>query len=138
MNAIPPAAKSQHIPSPAKYDVPSGEEFGVGGDARSPIEPDGCRGRVTRAPDFNLVLTGTSRSLRMYVDGTGGGEDVTLIINRADGSWTRGDDACGTLHPSVDLPNAGPGTNNVWVGSYRQGTTVRARLNVTELASNHP
>ncbi len=122
------------VPDPATVSVVSGGSI----DASTLGLPGGCRGWVTRAPDFNLSLTGTSGSLRIFINGTSGGEDVTLIINRADGSWACGDDSYGTLNPSVDLPNAGPGLYNVWVGSYREGTTVRARLNVTELASQHP
>lgn len=122
------------VPDPSVVNVVSGGSI----DASTAGLPSDCRGWVTSAPDFNLVLTGRSSSLRIFVNGTHQGEDVTLVINRADGTWICGDDSYGTLNPSIDLPNAAPGTYNVWVGSYRQGTTVRAALNVTELASQHP
>lgn len=122
------------VPDPSTVNVVSGGNL----DASTLGLPAGCRGWVTRAPDFNLTLNGSSGSLRIYVDRTPRNADVTLIINRADGTWVCGDDSYGTLNPSVDLPNAGPGLYNVWVGSYREGTTVRGRLNVTELESRHP
>lgn len=121
-------------PDPSRVNVVSGGNI----DASTIGLPAGCRGWVTRAPDFNVTLTGTSSSLRIFVNRTPRNADVTLIINRADGTWVCGDDSYGTLNPSVDLPNAGPGLYNVWVGSYREGTTVRGRLNVTELDSQHP
>lgn len=121
------------VPDPAVVQVVSGGSI----DAETAGLPSGCTGWVTRQPDFNLVLTGNSPSLRVFVDGTARGQDVTLIINRADGSWICGDDSYGGLNPTIDLANATPGTYNVWVGSYRQGTTVRARLNITEL-DRHP
>lgn len=121
------------VPDPAVIRVTSGGSI----DAGSAGLPAGCGGWVTSQPDFNLVLTGTSASLRFFVDGTPSGADVTLIVNRADGSWVCNDDSYGGLNPTVDLPGAAPGTYNVWIGSYRQGTTVRGRLNVTEL-DHHP
>ena len=34
--------------------------------------------------------------------------------------------------------SAAAGQYDVWVGSFRQGTTARATLHITELAANHP
>ncbi len=98
----------------------------------------GCTGFVTAQPDLNFTLTGTSPSLRVYVDHVRGNGDTTLIINKADGTWVCNDDSYGGVNPSIDLPNAGPGLYNVWIGSYQTGVQARGRLNITELPNNHP
>ena len=75
------------VPDPITVPVVSGGSL----NAETSGLPAGCTGWVTRQPDFNVVLTGTSPSLRVFIDGTTASEDVTLIINRADGSWNCGD-----------------------------------------------
>jgi serine protease Do len=121
-------------PDPLTIDVTSGG----GIDASRSNAGPACTGWVTAAPDFNLRLSGATSFLRFYVNGVAGNGDTTLIVNTADGRWLCNDDSYGGVNPTVDIPNAPPGLYNVWVGSYRNGTQVRGRLNVTELQSNRP
>ncbi len=97
----------------------------------------GCVGWVTAQPDLIVRLTGPSANLRFYAvaaDGT----DITLLVNANRTVWRCNDDSFGGTNPSVDLGNAAAGQYDVWVGSFRQGTTARATLHITELAANHP
>ncbi len=98
----------------------------------------GCTGFATARPDFNFTLSGNSSFLRVYVDAVQQNKDTTLAINTADGRWICNDDSHGGNRPAIDLNNAGPGVYNVWIGSYESGVQARGRLNITELASNHP
>ncbi|MDP3277893.1 MAG: peptidase S1 [Deltaproteobacteria bacterium] len=102
----------------------------------------GCVGFVTRQPDFILNLSGTSSSLRIYAQIPGArassGTDATLLVNTANGQWRCNDDSYGGANPTVDVPNAGPGQYDIWVGSYVSGSRARGQLMITELSSNHP
>jgi hypothetical protein len=64
--------------------------------------------------------------------------DTTLLVNTAGGAWVCNDDSYGGTNPTVDIPNAGAGQYDVWVGSYRSGEQIRGALHITELANNHP
>jgi hypothetical protein len=119
---------------PMRVNVVSGGNV----DASQQNLGQGCTGFVTAQPDLNITLTGTSPSLRVYVDRVRGNGDTTLIINKPDGTWICNDDSYGGVNPTVDLPNAAPGLYNVWVGSYQTGVQARGRLNITELSGNHP
>jgi hypothetical protein len=126
------------VPDPRSVSVVAGGTI----DARSLNLGAGCVGYVTRQPDYILRLQGTSANLRVYVVVPGASPasntDTTLIINTANGQWRCNDDSYGGANPSVDLPNAGPGQYDIWVGSYVQGANARGRLYITELSSNHP
>lgn len=121
-------------PDPVSIPVTSGGSL----DASTLGLGEGCRGFVTSQPDFNLVMSESSPTLRVYVDRAQRRADTTLIINLPDGRWVCNDDSYGGTNPSIDLPNAGAGTYNVWIGSYQAGVMARAKLNITELANRHP
>ena len=119
---------------PMKINVVSGGNINV-----TPLNlAAGCTGFATAQPDLNFTLTGTSATLRVYVDRVRGNGDTTLIINKPDGTWICNDDSYGGRNPTVDLPNAAPGLYNVWIGSYQTGVQARGRLNITELPNNQP
>lgn len=121
------------VPDPKRIGVVSGGAL----DARAMGLGPGCVGWVTAQPDVVVRLSGPSVNLRFYAvaeDRT----DITLLVNTPRGGWRCNDDSFGGTNPTVDLGNAGPGQYDVWVGSFRQGTTARATLHVTELAANHP
>lgn len=126
------------VPDPRSVSIVSGGNI----DVRSLNLGAGCVGFVTRQPDYILRLQGTSSSLRIYAQVPGatsaGNTDTTLVINTASGGWRCNDDSYGGANPSVDLPNAGPGQYDIWVGSYVRGANVRGRLFITELPNNHP
>jgi hypothetical protein len=126
------------MPDPRSVSIVAGGSI----DARGLNLGAGCVGFVTRQPDYIVRLTGTSANLRFYVQVPGatsaGNTDTTLLVNTASGGWRCNDDSYGGANPTVDVPNAGPGQYDVWVGSYVSGANARGRLFVTELGSNHP
>ncbi len=95
----------------------------------------GCRGFVTRQPDYIVDYSNAASFLRFYA--TAGG-DTTLVINDGAGRWHCNDDSHGGLNPTVDIANPPSGQYDIWVGSYRASENIRAQLHVTELRSNHP
>jgi hypothetical protein len=128
------SAASGFTPDPIRVAVTSGGNI----DASTSNAGSSCQGWVTSQPDFNFRLTSASRFLRFYVDNVRGNGDTTLVINTPDGRWICNDDSFGGMNPTVDLENTQPGLINVWIGSYRSGTQVQGRLNVTELRDKHP
>lgn len=121
------------VPDPRRVAVVSGGAL----NARALGLGPGCVGWVTAQPDVIVRLTGPSANLRLYAvaaDGT----DITLLVNANRVAWRCNDDSFGGTNPSVDLGNAAAGQYDVWVGSFREGTTARATLHITELATNHP
>lgn len=119
------------VPDPVNVNIVSGGNI----NASALGLGTGCVGFVTAQPDFILTLRGTSSNLRFYVTA---GSDTTLLVNTANGGWRCNDDSYGGTNPTVNVPNAGPGQYDVWVGSYRAGQQARGQLHITELDSNHP
>jgi hypothetical protein len=119
------------VPDPISINIVSGGNI----DARALGLGPGCVGWVTRQPDFIMRLGGNSPNLRVYVTAP---SDTTLLINTANGQWRCNDDSYGSTNPTVDLPGAGPGQYDIWVGSYRNGEQARGQLRITELPGNHP
>ncbi len=111
-------------------------------DARGLGLGSGCVGFVTARPDHIVTLTGASTLLRFYATVAAAAPatatDVTLLINDANNQWHCNDDSYGGANPTVNIPNAGPGQYDIWVGSYNAGTRARASLQITELDANHP
>jgi hypothetical protein len=118
-------------PDPARVNVTSGGSI----DAHGLNLGANCVGFVTQTPDYIVNLRGTSSNLRFYVTASG---DTTLLINGADSAWHCNDDWNGQTNPLVDIPNAGAGQYDIWVGSYQANANIRAQLFITELSSNHP
>lgn len=121
-------------PDPMRIRITSGGSIGV----RDLGLGAGCTGFVTAQPDFIMQLTGPSPSLRVYVNEARDNADTTLIIQRPDGTWICNDDSNGGTSPTVDLDNADRGNYAIWIGSYEASVQARARLNITEIRSNHP
>lgn len=119
------------VPDPARVRIRSGGSI----DARGLNLGAGCVGFVTQRPDYIVNLAGTSSNLRFYVVAEA---DTTLLVNTASGGWSCNDDSNGGHNPMVDVPNAGPGQYDIWVGSYRSGEIAPGTLFITELSSNHP
>lgn len=121
------------VPDPQRVAVVSGGALNTRAMGLGP----GCVGWVTAQPDLIVRLSGPSANLRFYAVTTDG-TDITLLVNANRGAWRCNDDSFGGTNPSVDLGSAPAGQYDVWVGSFRQGTTARATLHITELATNHP
>lgn len=119
------------MPDPWSTQITSGGNL----DASGMSLASGCRGYVTRQPDYILDYQNAASFLRFYATGTG---DTTLVINDARGGWHCNDDSHGGLNPTVDIANPPSGQYDIWVGSYRANENLRSTLHVTELRSNHP
>ncbi|MEC7522948.1 MAG: peptidase S1 [Myxococcota bacterium] len=119
------------MPDPHTTQITSGGSLDA---SRQGLAP-GCRGYVTRQPDYIVHYDNPADFLRFYA--TAGG-DTTLVINDANGRWHCNDDSHGGVNPTVDIRNPPAGQYDVWVGSYRASENIRATLHVTELRSQHP
>lgn len=126
------------MPDPVAVPIVSGGNL----DARTMNLGPGCIGYVTRQPDFILRMTGNSASLRIFVRIPGARAvtrtDATLLVNTGSGAWRCNDDSHGGANPTVDLPSAGPGQYDIWVGSYVAGANARGTLFITEYPHLHP
>jgi hypothetical protein len=119
------------LPDPYTVSITSGGSI----DSSSLGLGAGCRGFVTRQPDYILDYRNAASFLRFYVTGSG---DTTLVINDARGRWHCNDDSHGGLNPTVDINRPPSGQYDIWVGSYRANENIRTTLHVTEMRSRHP
>ena len=116
-------------PDPYTVDMISGGDVdvstqGLGSD---------CLGYAATAPDLRLQWTGDSPNLRIFFVADGG-EDTTLIVNDANGTWHCNDDSpFGGVDPLVDIPSPPEGQYDIWVGSYEAGAYVEGTLYITEM-----
>ncbi|MEM9070307.1 MAG: hypothetical protein AAGE52_17500 [Myxococcota bacterium] len=92
-----------------------------------------CVGFVSDTPDHLLVTTGAFSSLRVMAHAE---QDITLVIQKPDGTYACNDDHDGT-NPLVEGAMA-PGTYKIWVGSYEAGATSSYKLGFSELSSVTP
>ena len=100
------------------------QEVGAGGSVLNPVVGDACHGFVGAAPTASVEADGG-----LVIGATGSGTDLTLVVRAPDGSWTCSDDADGS-DPRATV-DGGPGTYDVWVGTYSRRTeTVPATLEV--------
>lgn len=127
------ALRGGFMPDPATVNIVSGGSID---SSRMSLSP-GCRGFVTRQPDYILDYNNAAGFLRFYATARNNG-DTTLIINDAAGNWHCNDDSNGGLNPMVDISNPPSGQYDIWVGSYRASENINATLHITELRSNHP
>jgi serine protease Do len=125
------ALRGQFMPDPFTIQFASGGPL----DASTLGLGAGCRGFVTRQPDYILDYTSPASFLRMYFVGGG---DTTLIVNDAASRWHCNDDSHGGLNPTIDISRPAGGQYDIWVGSYRANENVRGTLHVTELRTRHP
>jgi hypothetical protein len=75
-----------------------------------------CPGFYSAAPSFNLNYDGDG-PLFVYAR-TAGDDDLTLAINKPDGTWECNDDAEG-LNPGLRFDSPMAGLYSIWVGSFR-------------------
>lgn len=96
-----------------------------------------CAGWISDTPDHLLVATGDFPTLRVMARATNAEQDITMVIQRPDGSYVCNDDDEEGLNPLVVGPFPA-GTYKVWVGSYEEGTHAAYTLGVSELPSVTP
>ena len=100
----------------------------AGGDVSVIDTKHGCRGYVSRAPDFELNYSAGSFPL---VFRTLSSVDTTLIINGPDGRWYCDDDGYGDGDAEVRFNRPMSGVYDVWVGTYNRGN-YSSMLIITE------
>ncbi|WP_339737982.1 hypothetical protein [uncultured Maricaulis sp.] len=111
-------------PDPHVVDVIAGGSFAAQSAADSM-----CRGYVSAAPDYELTFTPGSLDLYISVLSEA---DTTLVINDPSGDWICNDDNNG-LNPGIHFDQPAAGTYDIWVGTYREGESAPAQLEISEL-----
>lgn len=90
-----------------------------------------CRGYIASQPNHILNATGQFMNLRILAASSA---DLTLVVQRADGSFVCNDDSPGGgLQPEIN-GIFGPGQHRIWVGTYSTAAgTPPYTLGLTEL-----
>jgi hypothetical protein len=109
-------------PDPYSVDVVAG------GSIDASRLGNGCVGKISNAPDFELTYTAGSLPL---VFRTRSGEDTTLVINGPDGRFYCDDDSYGDGDAEVRFNAPRSGVYDVWIGTYGD-TPARGSLLITE------
>ena len=94
--------------------APSATEVEAGGTVLNPVEGSACHGFLSATPSASVDASGP------VTIGATGGEDLTLVVQAPDGSWTCSDDADGS-DPRATV-DGGEGSYSVWVGTYYRRT----------------
>ncbi len=90
--------------------APSETEVEAGGTVLNPVEGEACHGFLRATPSASVETGGP------VTIGATGDEDLTLVVQAPDGSWTCSDDADGS-DPRATV-DGGEGVYSVWVGTY--------------------
>jgi hypothetical protein len=94
-----------------------------------------CRGFIGATPNHVLTATGNFPNLRIVANG--GNVDLTLVVQRPDGTYLCNDDFEG-FHPMVEGPFPA-GDYRIFVGTYQpQATGAPYRLGISELTRTTP
>lgn len=101
----------------------------------STLNPE-CAGWVSSTPDHLIAAGGDFAALRVMARADVAEADVTLVVQRPDGTYLCNDDTEG-LNPLVTGAFV-TGTYKVWIGSYEQGTNAAYHLGISELESIVP
>jgi hypothetical protein len=91
----------------------------------------GCEGYMNAAPTMAITLLSEQALLRLFFLPDGGTGDATLIMAAPDGSWYCNDDSYNSLHPTLSIVGAAPGTYQVWVGNYDASEPLAGALYLT-------
>lgn len=112
------------VPDPHVVNGTSG-----GGIDAATLSPS-CSGWVSSTPDHILSAQSAFSTLRILAHSSA---DVTLVVQKPDGSYLCNDDSEGT-DPVISASLAA-GNYRIWVGSYEQGASAQYRLGFSELGS---
>ncbi|MFT5356474.1 MAG: hypothetical protein ACI9KE_003699 [Polyangiales bacterium] len=104
-----------------------------GGSASAADLSADCAGQISATPDHLLVAGGVFTNLRVMAHSD---TDVTLVVERPDGTYLCNDDAEGD-DPIVESTFAA-GTYKIWVGSYNADTNGRYTLGISEMPEPMP
>ena len=105
----------------------------AGGDRAASRISNSCTGFISNAPDVRLNFEAGTLPLIISV---ASGADTTLIVNGPDGRWYCDDDGgVNGMNPALRFNNPQSGRYEIWVGTYRSGSTPSARLHISEVSS---
>jgi hypothetical protein len=96
------------------FSAPHVVEGRAGGTTDASSLGADCIGNIASDPDHQLTLSADMQNLRIYARAD---EDITLVIQKPDGSYICNDDM-EELNPLVTMPTFPAGTYKIWVGSY--------------------
>lgn len=106
----------------------------AGGPTDGGSSASGCTGHYPSMPQHVLKISRRVPQLRVMVDSPD--HDLTLAIHLPNGQWLCNDDADDPmwgLNPAVDMPDAGPGEFEVFVGTFSESEQSPSyTLGVTE------
>ncbi len=106
-----------------QVSAPSVTPVEAGGTVLNPVEGAACHGFLSATPSATVDASGP------VTVGATGDEDLTLVVQAPDGSWTCSDDADGS-DPRATV-DGGEGTYSIWVGTYyRRASASGATLTV--------
>lgn len=94
---------------------------------------EGCHGFIATEPDHLLATRGTFAELRVLAHAE---EDVSLVVERPDGTYLCADDDDGT-DPVLAAP-FGEGAYRIWVGAAQRDREISYQLGFSELADVTP
>ena len=106
----------------------------AGGPTDGGSSASGCTGYYPSTPQHVLKISRRVPQLRVMVDSPD--HDLTLAIHLPNGQWLCNDDADDPmwgLNPAIDMPDAGPGEFEVFVGTFSESEQSPSyTLGVTE------
>lgn len=112
---VAPVGGGQFNIGPGFLPDPTTAQGMAGGPVEARTMSPDCRGYIAAQPNHILNATGQFMNLRILVASSA---DLTLVIQRADGSFVCNDDSPGGgLQPEID-GMFGPGQHRIWIGTY--------------------
>ena len=112
-------------------DPSTAEGTSAGTVDASTMNPE-CRGWVGNQPDHVFVASSAFTNLRIMAAANTSGDDITMVIQKPDGTFLCDDDGGDALDPMIT--GAMPaGTYKIYVGSYGQGQRIAYKLGITEM-----
>jgi len=95
-----------------------------------------CAGNYPAAAQINLTLSAALPNLRVVGRAD---QDTTMAIRFPDGHVQCNDDGGGYPNPALDIPNAGAGAYQIYIGSFSSmGQGVTANIAITTNAALAP
>lgn len=92
-----------------------------------------CAGFADAAPSVRFDWSGDSNTLQFFFRANESSGDATMLIRDPEGLFHCNDDVFpGNLDPGLNFNNPAEGRYLIWLGTYREGETVRGQLEISE------
>lgn len=136
--AGPVSLTAGFVPDPYAAAIAAGGPVDVASLNLTSADGQSCRGFAPDNPQLALTWSGQSPNLRVFFVATQFA-DSTMVVQLPNGTFLCNDDfPGGNLNPLVDIPNAGPGVYNIYVGTFSQNQSNPGTLYITELMQLDP